>query len=329
MLPPLPSSHACWPDVSRRLSELAQAPPASGASLALALAPLAVALGLSPLDVEHRDGLTAFFDEAPPSSCARRAAWLRGGGLAATLSCAARLSTALADSETFAAQELRLLPSGAAASTVYSRSLAASLLSCAFLCLTTSAGWDYPVFTFRGLWAAARFESSCQAKLDCHLAYLARAAKTPPHGLLLVERRVLPRIAELTAEELCSSALPLCPLLVFSQGALESSAAPVHADFANSLLGGGAFSSGNVQEEILFSVCPELCVGMLLAEEMQAREAIVLRGAGRFSSTSGYGRSLQFEGDFDDRALADERGVLRRCIVALDALAYRPRDAGQ
>ncbi len=57
----------------------------------------------------------------------------------------------------------------------------------------------------------------------------------------------------------------------------------IMADFANEFIGGGAANFGNVQEEILFAIYPELFVSQLFLERMDPHEAIYLKGAKRYS----------------------------------------------
>jgi len=69
----------------------------------------------------------------------------------------------------------------------------------------------------------------------------------------------------------------------------------IMADFANEFIGGGAASFGNVQEEILFAIYPELFVSQLFLERMDPHEAIYLKGARKYSDYSGYGGSLDYK----------------------------------
>ena len=48
-------------------------------------------------------------------------------------------------------------------------------------------------------------------------------------------------------------------------------------DFANSFIGGGALKNGCVQEEIRFTICPELIVSMLVLEPMESNEAVLIK----------------------------------------------------
>jgi poly(ADP-ribose) glycohydrolase len=82
-----------------------------------------------------------------------------------------------------------------------------------------------------------------------------------------------------------------------------------------------------VQEEIRFAVSPELLFGMLLSPRMREGEAIVLRGAERFSRTRGYGASLAFAGRFDDASPRAADGTPEVEVVAIDAVDYRGADA--
>lgn len=45
-------------------------------------------------------------------------------------------------------------------------------------------------------------------------------------------------------------------------------------DFANSYIGGGALSSGCLQEEIIFMTYPELYISILFCESMNDNEVI-------------------------------------------------------
>merc|ERR1719215_2164005 len=75
-----------------------------------------------------------------------------------------------------------------------------------------------------------------------------------------------------------------------------------HADFANMFIGGGVLSGGCVQEEIRFSICPELCVTMLVCPCMLEEEAIQVLGGEQFSKYTGYMFSMRYGGDHRDEA---------------------------
>ncbi|CAE7590716.1 Parg [Symbiodinium natans] len=103
----------------------------------------------------------------------------------------------------------------------------------------------------------------------------------------------------------------------------------LHADFANMYLGGGVLVGGCVQEEIRFSICPELCAAMLVCPFMLDHEAIFIVGGEQFSAYSGYGRSLQYAGDFRDPTPKDEDGTVMVAITAMDALDFRGQAVDQ
>jgi hypothetical protein len=73
------------------------------------------------------------------------------------------------------------------------------------------------------------------------------------------------------------------------------------ADFANAFIGGGVLTSGCVQEEIRFAVCPELVPSVLLCQKMAPDEAIVLIGGEQFSAPQGYAGSFKWGGAFEVR----------------------------
>jgi poly(ADP-ribose) glycohydrolase len=53
---------------------------------------------------------------------------------------------------------------------------------------------------------------------------------------------------------------------------------------------------GAVQEEILFAISPELVVSCLICEVLLSREALVVRGADRFSDYTGYASDFRWAG---------------------------------
>jgi len=132
-----------------------------------------------------------------------------------------------------------------------------------------------------------------------------------------------PRGASAWAEDTA----PLTPLSVSETLAIEDAADHRQVDFANAYLGGGVLSGGCVQEEIRFAVAPELLVGMILSPRMGPDEAIVLRGAERFTLTRGYAASLAYDGHFEDPASRAADGTPDIELVAIDALDYRRQNA--
>jgi len=97
----------------------------------------------------------------------------------------------------------------------------------------------------------------------------------------------------------------------------------VHTDFANMFLGGGVLEMGCVQEEIMFSVTPECLTGMLFCSRMRDDEAILIRGAERYSDYTGYAQTFEYVGNHDDPAPLDKTGHKDIDIICIDAVHYR------
>ncbi|KAL8439694.1 hypothetical protein Efla_004814 [Eimeria flavescens] len=71
-----------------------------------------------------------------------------------------------------------------------------------------------------------------------------------------------------------------------------SEALDVRADFANAVIGGGVLYHGSLQEEVFFSVSPELLLLRPLSQHLGVGEAAHCLGALRFSRFRGYARSF-------------------------------------
>ena len=77
-----------------------------------------------------------------------------------------------------------------------------------------------------------------------------------------------------------SSDQNLACLHLSTEGKIETEGAGfLQADFANEYIGGGVLRSGLVQEEIRFTICPELIATMLFSERLSASESIGVYGA--------------------------------------------------
>eukprot|EP01083_Nonionella_stella_P215739 776200_1 len=73
------------------------------------------------------------------------------------------------------------------------------------------------------------------------------------------------------------------------------------ADFANKRIGGGVLRGAKVQEEISFLIHPECLVSLLFCTVMDPTESIVIVGAERFSTYSGYHKSFKWTGKYEDK----------------------------
>jgi len=201
---------------------------------------------------------------------------------------------------------------------------------------STAAGWvahmllgtlPQPGHGWNGLDACRLFASERpqdRARLRCILEYFDRIAERAPQGRFEVERVVTPAPTSLAW---AAETAPLTPLVVDRTGTIEDAAGHRQVDFANAYLGGGVLRSGCVQEEIRFSMAPELLTAMIVSPCMGADEAIVMRGAERFALTRGYASTLKYAGPFHDPTARTEDGTPDVELVAIDAMDYRRTDA--
>ncbi|CAF2430962.1 unnamed protein product [Rotaria sp. Silwood2] len=81
-------------------------------------------------------------------------------------------------------------------------------------------------------------------------------------------------------------------------------------------------NDGCVQEEIRFTVCPEMIISLLVCEVMKDDECIFLIGCERYCSYKGYGFGLEFKADFVDDTPKDAWGRKMCHVVAIDAICF-------
>jgi poly(ADP-ribose) glycohydrolase len=113
-------------------------------------------------------------------------------------------------------------------------------------------------------------------------------------------------------------------LTIDEEGKIESylSDSTLLTDFANEFIGGGAANFGNVQEEIIFAIFPELFVSQLFCARMEQHEAIYIKGEKQYSNYSGYGGSLDYlpmNSDGSKPLGKDSKQRLCSTFVAIDA----------
>lgn len=157
-----------------------------------------------------------------------------------------------------------------------------------------------------------------QAKLAAWLSWLRQAGQQAPRGRLRVHRRCQ---APPSAAQWAACQAPLTPLLL-APGSIEDAQGCLQVDFANRFPGGGVLGRGNVQEELRFSVTPELLATTLLCPALRDDEALVVHGAARFSTIQGYGGGARFAGAFTDPSPTMPDGTPRVEVVVLDALPF-------
>ena len=90
----------------------------------------------------------------------------------------------------------------------------------------------------------------------------------------------------------------------------------VEMDFANQHVG---FGKTGTQEELILGTSPETCAIVLFNEVLEANEAVLMTGARRYGTYSGYGRGAHYTGPCQDDCDWRERRIL-----AIDAI-HHPR----
>ncbi|CAM9708325.1 unnamed protein product, partial [Choristocarpus tenellus] len=172
------------------------------------------------------------------------------------------------------------------------------------------------------------------ARLQCHLSYyqvVMNSESDPTQGIektqggLRVSRRfgVRKKAASLSEGQI---QLPdwqnldhvyFGEIMIKEEQKIEDSRALAHVDFANRDLHIGRVIPSATQEEVLFSIRPELFIAMLVAGSRIAdNEAIVISGAHRFSTYTGYLSTFRFNGEVRDW----EKGQRPPDIIAIDAI---------
>lgn len=213
------------------------------------------------------------------------------------------------------------------------RKVVASILAHMFLCTIPDAkSTAMPSMSFESLLTCR--EPQEVAKLRMFVQYFeSLLASAPlPNGSLRIYRQVREELTDEEQEQRwATSTQPMLPIDMVDMGVgfenAEKGRGCLHADFANMFLGGGVLSGGCVQEEIRFSICPELCGAMLVCPCMLKNEAITIVGAEQFSNYNGYGRWLQYAGPCSEPSVPqDNDGTPLIAICAMDALDYRGQD---
>ncbi|CAI8035619.1 Poly(ADP-ribose) glycohydrolase, partial [Geodia barretti] len=180
----------------------------------------------------------------------------------------------------------------------------------------------YPSVNFNTLFSGRRTTSIHPvrvAKLKCLFHYFTCVTSKPPTGVLTFTRQVC---KDPPHWDKCSE--KLSKLHLSSEGTIEDDGhGMLQVDFANKRVGGGVLGSGAVQEEIRFLICPELILSRLFTEELQENESLVITGAERFSSYSGYGSTFEWAGSHTDSTARDSWGRRDMTLVAMDAIVVR------
>ena len=160
-------------------------------------------------------------------------------------------------------------------------------------------------------------------KIKCILNYFHHLTRQNDHSLrevITFQRACLRSEHLLQWEVLKCSEKTLCPLTVNKTSLIDDTSCEyVKVDFANMYLGGGILNTGCLQEEIMFTTCPELICGMLFMEAMAPNEAIIISGYKMYSKHKGYSRQFRYDG----HAISNANNTL----VAIDAMDFRNKNS--
>ncbi|CAF0958469.1 unnamed protein product [Adineta steineri] len=219
-----------------------------------------------------------------------------------------------------------LLRIGSNRSVTMSQKQAASLLACSFFCLFPNSSNrkqsqdadNYQNPNFDRLYANGPPQK--MEKLKCILNYFRRVTEKMPNGVITFQRYMLPSKSYPSWRD---SNINLGDLHLTTSKKIEEVQNTLQADFANKYIGGGVLGSGCVQEEIRFSICPEMLVSLLVCEVMEDNECIFLIGCEQYSSYRGYAHSFQFDGDYKDTTPKDNWGRKWCHLVAMDAIYFQ------
>ncbi|UJR09526.1 hypothetical protein I4U23_013764 [Adineta vaga] len=221
-----------------------------------------------------------------------------------------------------------LLRVGSNRSVTMSQYQAASLLACAFFCLfpyrsEPKRKKEYEHFqcpNFNTLYLRGGREKV--EKLRCILHYFQRITMKEPNGVITFRRYSK---ANQDIPKWSRSERGIVPTHLTTAKKIEDIDCVLQVDFANKYIGGGVLNSGCVQEEIRFTICPEMLVSMLVCEVIDDNECIFLVGCERYSSYRGYSRTFQYAGDYIDEKPKDNWGRKWCHLVAIDAIYFRKR----
>ncbi|CAL8071541.1 unnamed protein product [Calicophoron daubneyi] len=242
----------------------------------------------------------------------------------------------------FLTQPIPLMKSGRDWSFTFSQLQISSLLANAFFCTfprrnshgSNAEFANYPLINFSSLFSAGQQSGAraikCKSqKLRCLLHYFHRVTRNPPTGTVTYTRRHLGDHAPVWSES--EHSFSELQVHINSKNTIEDAGKnTIQVDFANSFLGGGVLNTGCVQEEIMFVLRPELIAACLFTERLGEDETLIIEGAERYSSSSGYAETFQWTGDFNEADAHNERdewGRWKTTVVAMDARHFHSNNA--
>ncbi len=162
-------------------------------------------------------------------------------------------------------------------------------------------------------------DASKLASILCHLVTCSKAHSISTRKLFIA-RYSSPIIQH------CDPTVPFSSVQFF-EGGIPTIPGVLHVDFANQFLGGGVYSYGCVQEEIMFATHAGLLATVALCKRMTDSEAVVVAGVFRTAKHVGYRRSFAFVGPAEDDAVAlTPAGNAASIFVAVDAINFATND---
>jgi poly(ADP-ribose) glycohydrolase len=196
-------------------------------------------------------------------------------------------------------------------------------------CLSSA---DMPSINFDELYTSERFVMAEIPKLRMLFNYFERCRQREFRGDPLTHpiHFIRNRVTDTSPESWIGCCQPLIKPVVHPLGqSIDEASGMLQVDFANRIIGGAAIAYGCAQEEIMFSVRPEMIVSRLFCPAMEDNEAIIFIGTEQFSKAKGYGFRLDFGGDHVDTTPRLEDGGMASYITAIDALDFSAGDENQ
>ncbi|KAF8970756.1 hypothetical protein BGZ46_010400, partial [Entomortierella lignicola] len=191
----------------------------------------------------------------------------------------------------------------------------------------------YPTINFWTLFGSENRENPCTppnaAKLRCIIHYFDRVTTEMPKGTVTFHRQVLKtRVALGEKERVSKEPFYYVNVTVDGESPLEDQApdGALQLDFANKVIGGGVLGHGAVQEEIRFAICPELIISRLFTQQLRENEALLIKGAERYSNYNGYANTFTWHSNHIDETPRDKLGRRKTEICAIDAVPFKTRD---
>lgn len=177
-------------------------------------------------------------------------------------------------------------------------------LSNAFLLNVDSCNKEhYGELTFGFLYQSGSMAG--EEKLLCILCYFYSCIKLDENRIVSFNRHVInenPKTIFKSNAKINTAAINI------HTNNMESVNANAFVNFANKQLSYGITNSCT-QEEILNACCPETYLALLFCESMKSNEVIIIKGARRFSTYSGFLNAFKWTGMYQDNIFQDQIGL--------------------